>query len=435
MIIKNALIFDGKPMSARQDIFIDKNGIITQIAISDSVALPVGEDVIDADGKIVMPGLTDAHRHVWQAPFKGSAADLLLLEYLDKVTGTIGEKITAEDLYTINLFGYLQAASHGITTVFDWSHIMNSEEHADAAFQSAVDSGLNVLFFHSMSAIGRDRYWNNSVIEHPRYVEKLIRRSEKEESVKVGLGIRGPEFATMDVNRSDIAFARYLGCPISLHTGCSILGSMHKPVIQLYENDLLGNDLNLVHCSTLSAEEYELIASAGSLVTITPEAEFQTALGNPAVNLLVKHPEARWSIGTDIPTGSTDSLIFQQRMLLQYYRGEVNKTHLDKLVFPGEMPWKANDFFFASMDHANHYSGFAISSRVEVGKKACFSIYHLNELDGTAFLNNPVFYFMQEANIDSVIVNGKVLKTQAEWVRPEHNGLQRKVQEIVQRII
>lgn len=435
MIIKNALIFNGDSMAVRQDIFIDNKGIITLIAPSGSAPHTAEDEVIDADGKIVMPGLTDAHRHVWQAPFKGAAADLLLLEYLDKVTGTIGEKITAEDLYTINLFGYLQAASHGIATVFDWSHIMNTEEHADAALQSAADSGLNVLFFHSMSATDRERYWNNSKIEHPRYIEKQIQKSRHEDSVKVGLGIRGPEFATMEVNSADIEFARSMNCPISLHTGCSILGAIHKPVIQLHKNNLLGADLNLVHCSTLSEEEYALIGASDCLVTITPEAEFQTALGNPAVNLLMKYRGTRWSVGTDIPSGSTDSLIFQQRMLLQYYRGEVNKSYLDKQAFPDEIPWKANDFFFASMDHANSYSGFNISSRVEVGKKACLSIYRLNELDGTAFLNNPIFYFMQEANIESVIANGRLLKANGEWVRPEHAELQQKVKKIVQRII
>lgn len=435
MVIKNAMIFDGEPMLSLKDIYINENGIISKIEPSGSNEISGHHKIIDAAGKIVMPGLTDAHRHVWQAPFKGFAADMLLLEYLDKVTGNIGEKITAEELYTINLFGYLQAASHGITTIFDWSHIMNSQEHADAALQSAVDSGLNVLFFHSMSAIDRDRFWNNSKIEHPRYVERLIKESKNNENVRIGLGIRGPEFATMDVNISDIEFARAMNCPISLHTGCSILGSIHKPVMQLYENDLLDRDLNLVHCSTLSEEEYELIADAGCLVTITPEAEFQTALGDPAVDLLIKYPAARWSVGTDIPTGSTDSLIFQQRMLLQYYRGKVNKSYLDSGMFPSEMPWNANEFFFESMDHANHYSGFNISSRIEVGKKACFSIYNLNELDGTAFFSNPSFYFMQEANIETVISNGKVIKSNGAWVKPEHMDIERKVYDIVQRII
>jgi 5-methylthioadenosine/S-adenosylhomocysteine deaminase len=391
--------------------------------------------VVDGKGMLAVAGMTDSHKHVWQAPFKGYSADHLLLEYLDKVCGNMAQKISAEQLYQLNLYGYLQAAANGVATVFDWSHIMNSEAHADAAVQAAIDSDMNVLFFHSTSAFGREKLWNNSTIPHQPYIGQLVRSHKDQSNLRIGMGIRGPEFATMEVNRADIELAASLDCPVSMHLGSSILGKIHQPVHQLAEHGLLSERLNLVHCSTLSAEEYALIAEAGCLVSITPEAELQTALGYPAAALLADHPSAKWSIGTDIPTGATDSLIFQQRLLLQYYRGYINQRSIDQMQFPQEIPYRANQFFFDSMDHANAYSGFNVSSKIEVGKNACINLLQWEQLEMGGFGGHPAFYFLREADIRTVIVNGKLFKLDDEWIDHDFQALAHHVREITKAIL
>ncbi|ACT93475.1 amidohydrolase family protein [Dyadobacter fermentans] len=434
MIIQNVHIFNGEPVTGTSDIHISQEGIIT--AITGSGAPTPGEDMIDGRGMLALPGLTDAHRHVWQAPFKGVAADLMLLEYLDKVAGGIGSQISAEELYYINLYGYIQCALAGITTVFDWSHIMNSAEHADAAVQAAVDSGLNVLFLHATPATERDKYWNQSITRHDPYIETLVaRHGHAFPNVRIGMGIRGPEFATMDVNRADIGLADALGIPASMHIGSSLLGKIHKPALQLAEQGLLTQNLNLVHCNTLSHEEMSLIAQAGSLVTITPEAEMQTGLGEPAARFMADIPGLKWSIGTDIPTGSTDSLLFQQRLLLQYYRSLVNHRVIENMEFPVQMPYAANKFFFDSMESANAYAGLNTSARIGAGSKACFSLFRLEGLNNRAFLQNPAFYYLQEPNIDTIVINGKLALQSGQWLAHDLESIERNVSSIVARIM
>lgn len=142
MIIKNVHIFDGNSMTGTSDIKIE-NGIIKQI--EPFIHPLIGEEVINGKGMIALPGMADAHRHVWQTAFKACATDFMLMDYLNQTVGGIGSQITPEELYCLNLYGYLKAATNGITTIFDWSHIMNSPEHADAALQAAIDAGINVF--------------------------------------------------------------------------------------------------------------------------------------------------------------------------------------------------------------------------------------------------------------------------------------------------
>ncbi|WP_051664142.1 amidohydrolase family protein [Dyadobacter crusticola] len=434
MIIRNIHIFNGGPLTSTSDILISNEGIVQEI--TEHTGTLSGNNMIDGTGMIAVPGLVDAHRHVWQAPFKGLASDMMLMEYLEKVVGGIGARITAQELYYLNLYGHIQCAQAGISQVFDWSHIMNSPEHADAALQAAADSGLNVLFFHSTPATQRDKYWNHSTCPHDRDIERLAAKyTSYSPQVKLGMGIRGPEFASIEVNRSDIELAGSLGIPASMHIGSSILGKICKPVMQLEAHGLLNEKLNLVHCCTLSKDEFEMIAQAGSLVTITPEAEMQMGLGDPAARFILDFPASKWSVGIDIPTASTDSLIFQQRLLLQNYRSIVNGRLIDEMEFPMTIPYKANDFFFDSMESANSYSGFNTSVRIEVGKSACFSLFKSDQLGNEAFMSNPAFYYLSDEHPDSIVLNGQLAKHEGQWLLHDLEELENRVRAIVARTI
>ena len=432
MIIKNVYIFDGGPLGSPVNIEIAADGTIG--AISKEISPGEDRDIIDGKGMIALPGITDAHRHNWQAPFDGFAADMLLMEYLDKVNSQIADKLSADDLYHISLYGYLQSAANGISTVFDWSHIMNSPEHADAALAAAQASGINVLFFHSTPSFDREKNWYNSSAGHNRDIERIAKEHAGHRTVKIGLGIRGPEFSTIEVNREDIALARSLGLKASMHVGSSFLGTLCRPVAQLLDAGLLSKDLNLVHCSTLSKEEYAMMSEAGCLVTLTPEAEMQTALGPPAVGFVHDFADARWSIGTDIPTGSTPGMLFQQRLALQCYRAKVNQASIDQLAFPDKMPYGANDFFFDASRYANGYAGFGCSEKITVGAPANFSLFKWDQLACGSFALHPVFYYLQEADIDLVVSGGRIIIRGGHAVDHDMAMLGEKISQILRRI-
>lgn len=432
MLVKDVYVFDGNPLTAKNDLRIE-GGIIRQIE-PELVPVP-GEKVIAGNGQIAFPGIIDAHQHVWQGAFKGFASNMMLLQYLDEILEGIGSGITAEDLYTLNLYGYLDAAAAGITTVFDWCHVVNSPEHADAALQAAMDAGIQVLFFHGPTAIGKNKWWNNSTLAHSHDLERVVNKyRDVSPLVKIGMAMRGPEFAAMEINRQDIAFATALNIPVSMHAGCSVLGKIHQPVSQLAKAGLLSPQMNLVHCNTLSDEEFSLIEEAGCLVSITPEAEMQTGLGTPASAWIQKNKNLRWSIGTDIPTGSTSSMLFQVRLLLQHYRSVVNQQFINRMEFPVAMPFKANPFFFQAQQNALDYTGFNATPSLTVGAAASFVLADWQDLRHSAYAGTPAFYYLNEANFTRVISNGQLIKDGQHW--PGHNmtGLRNKVEAIVKRL-
>ena len=105
-----------------------------------------GAQVIDADRDIVIPGFVDTHRHTWETSIRTSAPDYTLGAYFGAILDKFAPKYRPDDVYAGNLWGSLECLNAGITTLVDWSHIMNTPEHADEAVRGLQDSGIRSVF-------------------------------------------------------------------------------------------------------------------------------------------------------------------------------------------------------------------------------------------------------------------------------------------------
>jgi cytosine/adenosine deaminase-related metal-dependent hydrolase len=115
--------------------------------------IPVGDaEVIDGAGKIVLPGLIDSHRHMWQGVIRNIGADSTLTEYFAKILPSTGVHFEPEDVCIGNLMSAVDAIDSGVTTLLDWCHIVNTPEHADAAVAALKDSGARAVFGYGARA-------------------------------------------------------------------------------------------------------------------------------------------------------------------------------------------------------------------------------------------------------------------------------------------
>ncbi len=109
-------------------------------------------EIIDARSKLVLPGLIDTHRHTWETVTRSLISEGDLAVYIRLFFGTLGPHYRPEDVYIGNLLGALGALSSGITTLLDWSHVMNTPAHADAAIRGLTDAGVRGVFAYGSSA-------------------------------------------------------------------------------------------------------------------------------------------------------------------------------------------------------------------------------------------------------------------------------------------
>src|SRR5213079_1834756 len=104
-----------------------------------SLEVPEGTAEIDATGGILMPGMIDTHRHMWQTAMRGYGADWTLTQYFVWYYLDHGKLFRPEDIHAGNLLAAIEALDAGVTTTVDWSHGLQTTAHADAAVDALTE--------------------------------------------------------------------------------------------------------------------------------------------------------------------------------------------------------------------------------------------------------------------------------------------------------
>src|SRR5580658_4390338 len=238
---------------------------------------PLDAEVIDGTDRIALPGLVDTHRHSWQSLIRHMSTDWTLPQYFSGVRGVLGNKYSPEDMYAANLIAMLDALDSGITTLVDWSHNNNTPEHADAAIQAVLDSGIRSVWAYGNS---NDEWLPISSVPQSRDVVRIANQwfASKGSRVSLALAPRGPQFATKEVTISDFGLATELDIPVTVHVGDGLWGKGF-PVRWMHENGLTTEKTTYVHCSTLADEEFDIIAATGGAISCAPELEMHMGHG------------------------------------------------------------------------------------------------------------------------------------------------------------
>jgi cytosine/adenosine deaminase-related metal-dependent hydrolase len=234
---------------------------------------------IDAGGRLVLPGLVDTHRHVWQGAIGGATPQTSLAGYFATVIAGLAPHYTPDDIYAGVLWGALQALDAGITTVADWSHNLATPEHTDANIQALHDAGVRAVFLAGGPGEEGLGWFGDPALPHPTDARRIRAQhfpGRVNGRLSMGLALRGPTTSSREATRHDFDLARELDVPISIDAG---MAGYPGAVETLDELGLLGPDVNYAHANQLSDHEYERIAASGGSISICPSIDMLMALG------------------------------------------------------------------------------------------------------------------------------------------------------------
>lgn len=376
--------------------------------------LAVGDaEVIDASNSIVMPGLIDTHRHIWEGILRNISTDGILANYFPDVLGVLAPVYRPQDAYAGDLIGALGAIDAGVTTILDWSHIQNTPEHADAVIQALRDSGIRAVFAYGNPNTSLADWWFNSSLNHPEDIRRLRTQyfASDDQLLTLALAPRGPEFTTMDVTRHDWALAREVGAPITVHVGVGENG-FTGGIKRMYEEGLLGPDTTYIHCSTLSDDELKYIVDTGGTFSVATAVEMQMRHGMPPIDRILRLG-ARPSLSVDVETNVSGDMFGQMRSALQCQRAQVNQRALYGGSFEGEELVNVRDVLeFATIDGARTVGLAHKTGSLTPGKEADIIMLRTDRLNMVP-LNDPIGAVVTAAdtsNVDSVFIAGRAMK-------------------------
>jgi 5-methylthioadenosine/S-adenosylhomocysteine deaminase len=257
----------------------------------DGLAAEAGE-VISAAGQAVIPGLINAHTHLFQTFMRGLADDKPLLRWLEAAIWPGALAMTEEDFYLAGLIGFVENLKCGATSVLSQHYIQTSARNMDAVAEAARRSGARARLARGFA--DRDPY-HPRLQESPQTVlretERLVRQWNTDGSrVQVEFGPLIPWGCRDDSLQTIARLAREWNVGVHIHlaeTQAEVQMTLHetgqRPACWLAGLGVLDERWQLVHCVWLDEAEMDLIAAAGSTIVHCPVSNMYLASGVPQV--------------------------------------------------------------------------------------------------------------------------------------------------------
>lgn len=376
-------------------------------AIGPSLDVPEGTLEIDARHGILMPGMIDTHRHMWQTAMRGYGADWTLTQYFVWYYLEHGKIFRPEDIHAGNLLAAIEAIDAGVTTTVDWSHGLQTVDHAEAALDALRSvPGRFVLAYGNIQAGPWE--WSTSP-EFRDFVERRIPRGDDMLGFQMAFDITGdpafPERAAFEV-------ARELGVPVTTHAG--VWGATNDDGIRLmHEGGFATPETIYVHAATLNTDSYHRIAATGGSVSVSTESEQNAGQGYPPTWVLRTHG-VPVSLSMDTSVWWSGDLFSAMRATLAADRcREHFEAHAtgDTVTHCHLRADQAIEW--ATRGGAKALSLDGVVGSLEVGKKADVVLIKNDDSPVMFPLLNPYGHIAFQAgrgDVHTVVVNGRVVK-------------------------
>ena len=431
----------GAPLPPRREFVIRGATVLTMdpdiadldtgdVHVRDGAIVAVGPrieltniQIIEGSGMICMPGFVDTHWHLWTSLFRPFVrADVNALGYFP-VSNRLGQLMTPEDSYRSVMLGIAEALSAGVTTVHNWAHNVRSPDHADAELSAMRDAGIRGRFSYGPAQGMPD--------DQPMDLDGVARvkrawmpgdglltlgiSSRNIGAMSIGGAARGT--LTIEMAKRDWGGARALGLPITVHT------SGPSPIKMLEEAGLLGPDLQLVHPLLTTPEERAILKVRGVSYSTAPTGEARRPASVGVIQLgELLEAGVKVSLSTDHTTNYNCDPFVAMRILFALHQHRIS----DKISLTVKRLVQ-----LATRDGAVDLGIAEKTGSLTPGKRADIILVRTTDINITP-VGDPyeaLVSLAQPTNVDTVIVDGRILRQSGKFTALDHAKVVREAQE------
>ncbi|MCU0489385.1 MAG: amidohydrolase family protein [Anaerolineales bacterium] len=400
-----------------------------QAEISASYSAP---QVIDCGGKVLMPGMVNAHTHVPMTLMRGLADDLRLDVWLQGYMWPVEREYVSPEFVRLGTqIACVELIRSGVTCFADMYFF---EEHVA---QATAEAGLRAVC--SQTVLKFPAPDAQSYEESLAAAREYIARWKGHPLIEPSVAPHAPYTCTDEILRATAALAAEYDVPLHTHlaeTALEVENSRAEygmPIIPyVKKQNLFDAKVLAAHCVHIDDGEMLTLLHNRAGVAHNPSSNLKLASGFAPVQRMIEMG-LNVGIGTDGPASNNDLDMFEETRLAAFLAKSVTN---DPTALPAHTALAMATRLGARALHLGHLTG-----TLEPGKRADIILVELSPFhNAPRFRREPngiyaqLVYAGKSTDVTDVMVNGKWLMRQRELTTLDVAPLHQQAQEYARRI-
>jgi 5-methylthioadenosine/S-adenosylhomocysteine deaminase len=387
---------------------------------------------LDCKGKVLMPGLVNAHTHVPMTLLRGLADDLRLDVWLLGYMMPVEREFVSPDFVRLGTLIACNELTHsGVTCFADMYYF---EEHVARA---TAEAGLRavcsqtVLKFPAPDA----QSYEESLAE----AREFIQRWKGHTLIEPSVAPHAPYTCTEEILRATASLAVEFDVPLHTHlsetapeveTSRKVYGIPVIPYVKKY--NLFDAKVLAAHCVHVDEGEMQTLHQHKAGVAHNPSSNLKLASGFAPVKRMIELG-INVGIGTDGPASNNDLDMFEETRLAAFLAKSASN---DPTALPARTALSMATRLGANALHLGHITG-----SLEPGKRADLIMIDISPLhNAPRFRREPdgiysqLVYAAKSTDVTDVMVNGEWLMRDRLMLRLNSDELYQQADEYARRI-
>ena len=378
------------------------------------------EKVINASGKVVMPGLINTHSHISMSIFRETVDGLKTQDWLTQKIWPMEDKLTNEDIYYATMLSCIEMIETGCTCINDMYFM--TEDIIKAALESGVRlQTTRTLMGHNKEDLIRLEELNN-LLENYKY-----------ETITFNAGIHGLYTSNEEYVKKCVDFAEEKNLPIHIHFCENIQErediksdyNVEEPS-DVIKRDFKGIHNILAHSVKISDKDIQNLKETNTYIAHCPVSNLKLGCGIAPITKMVEEGLCV-SLGTDGQGSGSNLDMFETMKFTALLQKGINEN-------PEDLP--AYEVLKMATINGAKALNLNETGKIEEGKLADLIIINMEETIINP-INNifaEIVYNVKGSNVDTTIINGKVLMENRKISNVNKKGIIQKCEEIINRI-
>jgi len=434
-ILKNALILtmDNNYTQYQQGAVAINDGAIVAIGPEDAILKSWnGKDIIDCQGKVLMPGLINTHTHVPMTLLRGLANDLRLDVWLMGYMMPVEREFVSPEFVRLGTqMGCAEMIRSGVTTFNDMYYFEDEVATATAEIGMRAVVGQTVMKFSAPDAASYDDSLALSI--------DLIKKWKDHHLIVPAIAPHAVYTCPAEVLEAVVEIAKQYDATVHFHVSetADEVVNMRKqsgmPVVPYIKKiGMLDTKLIAAHCVHVDDGEIRTMRRAGTGIAHNPSSNLKLASGfAPTARMM--EMGAKVGIGTDGAASNNDLDMFEEMRLASLIAKPVAG---DPTVLPARQVLEMATRIGAEVLHLDNITG-----SLEVGKRADIILLDLSPIHNQPHFKRDseniyaqIVYASKASDVTDVMVDGQWLMRNKTLLTIDEDALIRQAKPVAEQI-